>query len=81
YLAWRKALHSWISHSDLSPQDISRGQFVINLLTEAMSPTNSLRNPAAVQRFFETGGKSLLDGRGHLAKDLEHTAGMPGQDA
>ncbi|HFH3944584.1 TPA: class II poly(R)-hydroxyalkanoic acid synthase [Pseudomonas aeruginosa] len=79
YLAWRKELHSWISHSDLSPQDISRGQFVINLLTEAMSPTNSLSNPAAVKRFFETGGKSLLDGLGHLAKDLVNNGGMPSQ--
>lgn len=33
-----------------------------------MSPTNSLSNPAAVKRFFETGGKSLLDGLGHLAR-------------
>lgn len=36
YLAWRKELQDWIGNSDLSPQDISRGQFVINLMTEAM---------------------------------------------
>src|SRR3546814_8681634 len=57
YLAWRKELHAWIDDSSLSPQDISRGHFVINLMTEAMAPTNSAANPAAVNRFFETGGK------------------------
>jgi polyhydroxyalkanoate synthase len=79
YLAWRKELHDWIGNSNLSPQDISRGHFVITLLTEAMSPTNSAANPAAVKRFFETGGKSLLDGLSHLAKDLVHNGGMPSQ--
>lgn len=79
YLAWRKELHDWIGKSSLSEQDISRGHFVINLLTEAMAPTNSAANPAAVKRFFETGGKSLLDGLSHLAKDLVHNGGMPSQ--
>jgi polyhydroxyalkanoate synthase len=79
YLAWRKELHSWINDSSLSPKDIARGHFVINLMTEAMAPTNTAANPAAVKRFFETGGKSLLDGLSHLAKDLVHNGGMPSQ--
>ncbi len=79
YLAWRKELHSWVEQSNLSETDISRGHFVINLLTEAMAPSNSMANPAALKRFFETGGKSLLDGLGHLAKDLVNNGGMPSQ--
>nr|AEY82402.1 class II poly(3-hydroxyalkanoic acid) synthase [Pseudomonas sp. B-26] len=79
YLAWRKELHDWIDDSSLSPKDIARGHFVINLMTEAMAPTNTAANPAAVKRFFETGGKSLLDGLSHLAKDLVHNGGMPSQ--
>ena len=79
YLAWRKELNDWVADSNLSAQDISRGQFVINLMTEAMAPTNSMANPAAVKRFFETGGKSLLDGLSHLAKDLVNNGGMPSQ--
>ncbi|UJJ32933.1 class II poly(R)-hydroxyalkanoic acid synthase [Halopseudomonas maritima] len=79
YLAWRKELNSWISSSDLSPQDVSRAQFVIALMTEAMSPTNTALNPAALKRFFETGGKSLMDGLTHLAKDIAHNGGMPSQ--
>ncbi len=79
YLAWRKELHDWIADSNLSDQDISRAHFVINLMTEAMSPTNGAANPAAVKRFFETGGKSILDGLSHLAKDLVKNGGMPSQ--
>ncbi|GAB7530942.1 class II poly(R)-hydroxyalkanoic acid synthase [Pseudomonas sp. 3A(2025)] len=79
YLAWRKELHDWLDGSHLTPQDISRGHFVINLMTEAMAPTNGAANPAAIKRFFETGGKSLLDGLSHLAKDLVHNGGMPSQ--
>jgi polyhydroxyalkanoate synthase len=79
YLAWRKELHDWIDDSSLSAQDISRGHFVITLMTEAMSPTNGAANPAAVKRFFETGGKSILDGLSHLAKDLVNNGGMPSQ--
>ena len=79
YLAWRKELHDWIDDSNLPPKDVSRGHFVINLMTEAMAPTNTAANPAAVKRFFETGGKSLLDGLSHLAKDLVHNGGMPSQ--
>lgn len=79
YLAWRKELHQWIDESTLSPQDASRGHFVVNLMTEAMAPSNSLANPMAVKRFFETGGKSLLDGLSHLAKDLVNNGGMPSQ--
>ncbi|WP_295471714.1 class II poly(R)-hydroxyalkanoic acid synthase [uncultured Pseudomonas sp.] len=79
YLAWRKELHDWIDGSSMTPLDISRGHFVVNLMTEAMAPTNTAANPAAVKRFFETGGKSLLDGLSHLAKDLVHNGGMPSQ--
>ena len=79
YLAWRKELNSWITNSDLPAQDVSRAQFVIALMTEAMSPTNTALNPAALKRFFETGGKSLMDGLTHLAKDIAHNGGMPSQ--
>ncbi|MCY1503116.1 Poly(3-hydroxyalkanoate) polymerase subunit PhaC [compost metagenome] len=79
YLAWRQELNDWISTSNLSEQDASRGQFVVSLLTDAMSPSNTLANPAALKRFYETGGKSLLDGLSNLVKDLIDNHGMPSQ--
>lgn len=79
YLAWRKELNSWITTSNLPTQDVARAQFVISLMTEAMSPTNTALNPAALKRFFETGGKSLFDGMTHLAQDIANNGGMPSQ--
>ncbi|PKM04322.1 MAG: class II poly(R)-hydroxyalkanoic acid synthase [Gammaproteobacteria bacterium HGW-Gammaproteobacteria-6] len=79
YLAWRKELNNWITTADLPPQDITRAQFVIALMTEAMAPTNTALNPAAIKRFFETGGKSLFDGLTHLAQDMANNGGMPSQ--
>ncbi|MGH8354648.1 MAG: class II poly(R)-hydroxyalkanoic acid synthase [Pseudomonas sp.] len=79
YLAWRKELHDWIEDSNLSAPDTNRGHFVISLLTEALAPTNSVANPAALKRLFDTGGKSLLDGLSNMAKDLVNNGGMPSQ--
>ncbi|MCY1347256.1 Poly(3-hydroxyalkanoate) polymerase subunit PhaC [compost metagenome] len=79
YLAWCRELNDWISTSNLSEQDANRGQFVISLLTEAMAPTNTLANPAALKRFFETGGRSVLDGFSNLTRDLIENGGMPSQ--
>jgi polyhydroxyalkanoate synthase len=42
YLAWRKELHDWVEHSNLSEHDASRGHFVITLMTEAMAPSNTM---------------------------------------
>lgn len=79
YLVWCKELYSWISYSDLLLQDISCGQFVINLLIEVMLLINSLSNLVVVKCFFEIGGKSLLDGFGYLVKDLVNNGGMLSQ--
>ncbi|CAD5109937.1 class II poly(R)-hydroxyalkanoic acid synthase [Zestomonas carbonaria] len=79
YLAWRKELDDWISDSNLSEQDVSRGQFIIGLVTDALAPSNTPANPAALKRFYETGGKSLLDGLSQLVKDLIDNGGMPSQ--
>ncbi len=53
---------------------MARGHFVINLMTEAMAPTNTAANPGGSQTLFETGGKSLLDGLSHLARIWYTTA-------
>ena len=79
YLAWCQEMNDWISTSNLSEQDAQRGQFVIGLLTDAMAPTNTLANPVALKRFFETGGKSILDGFSQLTRDLVKNGGMPSQ--
>ncbi|MFR0674160.1 class II poly(R)-hydroxyalkanoic acid synthase [Enterobacterales bacterium AW_CKDN230030176-1A_HGKHYDSX7] len=79
YLAWRDELHDWVEHSALPPDDIRRGHFLIHQLTEALAPTNSPANPAALKRLLETGGQSALAGLANLARDWLNNGGMPRQ--
>ncbi|MCY1274240.1 Poly(3-hydroxyalkanoate) polymerase subunit PhaC [compost metagenome] len=79
YLAWRGEMDEWLDSAGLSEQELSRGKFVVSLLTDALAPTNTLANPAALKRLLDTGGKSLLDGLGNLARDLVSNGGMPSQ--
>ena len=79
YLAWRGEMDEWLEGSGLSEQELSRGKFVISLLTDALSPSNTLANPAALKRLLDTGGKSLFDGLGNLVKDMVSNGGMPSQ--
>ena len=48
-------------------QDAERARFVVNIVMSALAPTNFLpTNPAALKRAFDTGGRSLVRGRGPL---------------
>ena len=61
-------------------RDVERARFAVNALTGALAPTNMLAgNPAALKRAFDTSGRSLLRGLGHLVGDLRHNGGMPSQ--
>lgn len=55
-----------------------RARFVMNVLTGAAAPTNTLLgNPAALKRTFEAGGANLGRGVQHWLSDLRHNGGMP----
>jgi polyhydroxyalkanoate synthase len=59
---------------------VEQTRFVVNALTSAASPTNTLiGNPAALKRAFDTGGRSVVRGLGHMVEDLRHNGGMPAQ--
>ena len=79
YLAWQKQSRLWIEESQLSPDDRARAQFVVNLLNDALAPSNSLLNPLAVKELLNTGGMSLVRGVSHLLDDLQHNDGLPRQ--
>ncbi|MDH1264103.1 class II poly(R)-hydroxyalkanoic acid synthase [Pseudomonas sp. GD03944] len=79
YLAWQKQLNSWIDESDLSADDRARARFVSTLLSDALSPSNTLLNPLAVKELFNSGGSSVFKGLGQLFDDLLHNDGMPSQ--
>ncbi|MFK8332173.1 class II poly(R)-hydroxyalkanoic acid synthase [Pseudomonas sp. BJa5] len=79
YLAWQKQTRQWIDESRLESDDRARAHFLFALLNDAMSPSNSLLNPAAVKELFNTGGLSLVRGLNHLLDDLRHNDGLPRQ--
>jgi polyhydroxyalkanoate synthase subunit PhaC len=61
-------------------REVEQARFVLNAYISALAPTNTLLgNPAALKRAFDTGGRSLVRGLGHMLHDLRHNGGMPTQ--
>ncbi|MFC0398720.1 alpha/beta fold hydrolase [Paraburkholderia rhizosphaerae] len=80
YFAWRHALSGFVERSELDTKTRERAQFMLSLITDALSPTNTLPgNPAALRRLVESGGASLIGGLANAATDLLNNQGMPAQ--
>ena len=82
YLAWREAAYGLISQADGETEwkTPARQRFALQLLVEALAPTNTLAgNPAALKRVLETGGASLIHGLRNFLDDLWNNGGMPAQ--
>jgi polyhydroxyalkanoate synthase len=80
YLAWQRALSGFVERSGLDADNKERARFVMSLLTDAASPTNTLLgNPAALKKVIDTGGASLLNGANNIVMDLLKNHGMPAQ--
>jgi polyhydroxyalkanoate synthase len=80
YLAWGNALHRFLDEAKLDKRDAERARFVVSLVVDAMSPTNSLAgNPAALKKLVDTGGASLVQGLENFVGDLVRNGGLPAQ--
>lgn len=80
YLIWSKSVDAFASAMGMDELAVKRNRFFANLVTDALSPTNTmLGNPAAMKKFVETGGKSTLDGLQNFLKDMVDNGGMPAQ--
>jgi polyhydroxyalkanoate synthase subunit PhaC len=80
YLAWSNALTSFVDKIGLDSLTKQRAQFVVSLLSDALSPTNTLLgNPAALKKVVDSGGSSLVNGFKNLLADLTTNRGMPAQ--
>jgi polyhydroxyalkanoate synthase subunit PhaC len=80
YLAWGRALNRFVDDAKMEERDADRARFVIALLVDAMSPTNSLGgNPTALKRLVDTGGMSLVHGLKNFVDDLVSNGGLPAQ--
>jgi len=77
YLAWTKTLDDFIDKSSFDARTKERAHFVRQLVTDALAPSNSLANPAAVKRVVETGGGSIVEGLRNMTSDLINNSGMP----
>ncbi len=77
YLAVCQEIDRAIDDAGLDVKSDMRGRFAVGILTEALAPTNTLLNPTALKRAFDTGGASLVRGAKHLVHDLRRNGGMP----
>jgi polyhydroxyalkanoate synthase subunit PhaC len=80
YLAWGGTLNRVIDEANMDKRDAERARFVVSLLVDALAPTNSfVGNPAALKKFVDTGGASLLHGLENFLTDLVKNGGLPAQ--
>jgi len=78
YLAFDEQVHGLVADLDIDEKSRLRTEFLADLLTDAMAPTNQLLgNPAALREARRTRGQSLRDGLRHLAHDVRENGGMP----
>lgn len=80
YLAWGHALDRLVDDVGMDRRDAARARFVVALLADALSPTNSLGgNPTALKRLVDTGGMSLVHGLENFVSDLTRNGCLPAQ--
>jgi len=80
WLAFRKNLKDWLTDLELEDIDQTRAAFVLDIVADAMAPTNSLLgNPQALKTAWDTRGQSLMKGLRNLYGDIRHNGGLPSQ--
>jgi polyhydroxyalkanoate synthase subunit PhaC len=80
YLAFSSALNGFVDEAKMDKLDAERARFIISLYVDAVAPTNLLAgNPAAVKKFVDTGGASLVRGFQNFSSDLARNGGLPAQ--
>ena len=77
YLAWTKSINDFIDKTTFDEKTKDQARFVTALVTDAMSPSNSILNPSAIKRALDTGGKSVVDGLRNMMSDVLNNGGMP----
>lgn len=80
YLAVQKGVGAWMKDLKLDELERARANFVVQMLLDSLSPTNTLiGNPTAVKRAFETGGGSLMRGLKNAYADITENEGLVSQ--
>jgi polyhydroxyalkanoate synthase len=80
YLALARFARESVGSADVDPENARKAQMALDLLLDAVAPTNFLpTNPAALKRAFETGGASVVRGAQAFVDDLLNNGGRPRQ--
>lgn len=78
YLAWADTMTKVVDELDLPDRDAARARLVTSLFVDAMAPSNNFfANPTAMKTFFETGGKSVVEGMKNIVSDAVKNQGLP----
>ena len=77
HLLLKQGLDEWVDGLPVEHKEAERIRFMLSLYTEALAPSNWPTNPAALRRYFETGGMSALLGLQHMVEDAVRNGGMP----
>jgi polyhydroxyalkanoate synthase len=80
YLAARRSLKHFATISSEDERQAERADFLLAQIGDALAPSNFLLgNPAALRKFLETGGMSLVRGTRNLLDDVIERRPIPAQ--
>ncbi len=80
YLLWSRLMSDLVEAAELDERQAGKSRFALDLIVNALAPTNFLpTNPAALRQAFDTGGTSVARGMRNLANDIATNGGIPQQ--
>lgn len=80
YLATARCSRDVLASARLEPATARKAEMALDLLLDALAPTNfAVSNPAVLKRAFDTAGGSLARGAQQFLDDLRHNGGRPRQ--
>jgi polyhydroxyalkanoate synthase len=80
YHEWAQSLLAIVRNADTPPAVRLKAEFAVQLMIDALAPTNFvLGNPAVIKKALETGGLSLAKGGRNFVHDLLTNQGAPRQ--
>jgi polyhydroxyalkanoate synthase len=80
YLAVQKGSAAWMKDMKLDEIERARANFVMGMILDSVSPTNTLiGNPSALKKAYETGGGSLIKGLKNAYEDMTKNNGLVSQ--
>ena len=80
YHDWEQSLLDIVRDTGTSPAVKQKAEFAVQLIIDALAPTNfALANPAVIKKALDTGGLSLAKGARNFVHDLRTNRGAPRQ--